>query len=286
MSYEENSLSPEELEESNKILYEAKDKTIYKQYFNSFEFENFNTNINLSFPKELKYSKDEEKYFVFLLSKCQSLNKLEKLNILNIFSRLSEYQIKTLFQILEEEITSFYLIASKNSDYLSEVSKLKFDAIRDWKEIESIYIKNKSNLQINKRNTNRYYGIDFYARPNNIESILKASKIENQYFFGGIIRARDGFLEQITYLDEIPIDIILNHCLYHCHEEEFKKKLKKYQIKLRQISYFKNKNLGEILTELNTNYNNPLERFERAKFLLNLKKQGFISKVINYLLFS
>jgi hypothetical protein len=276
-----NNLSPKDQEVAKNILSEAQKFTNHKQYFNSFEFENFTTNIKLSFPKELKYSIDEERYFIFLLSRCKSLNKIEKLNILNMFQKLSLQQIIKLGQIFEEEITAFNLMVSKKQSYISEISQMKFDSIKDWKEIENIY-----NKKQNKRHDKKYYGANFYAKPNDIESILKASKVETQYFFGGIIRARDGFLEQITYLDEIPLDIIINGSYYHCHEEEFKKKLKEHGINLRQISYFRNKNLGKILTELNIYYDNPKDRFERSKILLNLKKQGFISKILNYLLFS
>jgi hypothetical protein len=278
---EENNLSPEEKEAAFKIILEAEKNTKYKQYFDTFEFESFTTNIELNFPKDINFSKKDEKYFIFLLFKLQSLNKLEKLDILNNFHNFSSEKISNLVNILETEITTFNLFVSKKPSFISQASKMKFDSIRDWQEIEKLYIK-----KINKKVNRRFYGFDFYANPYDIEKILIASKLEPQYFFGGIIRAKDSFLEQITYFDEIPLEVIYNPCLYHAHEEEFEKKLNKFGVKLNQISYFRNKNLGEILTELNIKFTGPDNRFERAKVLLKLKKQCFISKILNYLLFS
>ncbi|MFN8578261.1 MAG: hypothetical protein U0354_15595 [Candidatus Sericytochromatia bacterium] len=260
----------------------------------NFDFEKFNTSIDITFLKK-NYTIDK-KYLIYLVSRSTVFSKREKVNILFYrIPKLNQKVLKELISTLENERLHLSMLIIKNPNEINFLSKIKYQRMKEWLLIEDEYIRNKgyfdelSNIDsYSEKNTKkkRFYGFDFYSKPYDISQIINASKEETQYFFGGIIRAKDGFLQQISYLDEIPVNIILKPSYYHFHEKDFEESLKKYGLNINQISYFNNKKLGEILTELNIKYNNPKDRFERAKILLNLKKQGFISKFLNYLLFS
>jgi hypothetical protein len=108
----------------------------HKQFFDSFEFETFTTNIKLEFPHELNLSKKEERYFIFLFSRSLSLSKYEKIRILVNFKDLSVFQVTKLTKTLEEERTAFTLLSSENNPSLDQISEMKFEILKKWKEIE------------------------------------------------------------------------------------------------------------------------------------------------------
>lgn len=118
------------------------DKIMYfhsQDYLNSFEFEKFSTNLKINF-NGIDYSQREIDYLVFLLSRCISLSKEEKIDILfNKLPNLSVFKINGLVEVLEEERTAFILLARSNSFEFDSIFESKVQAMKEWIEIEKNY---------------------------------------------------------------------------------------------------------------------------------------------------
>ncbi|MFN8577973.1 MAG: hypothetical protein U0354_14070 [Candidatus Sericytochromatia bacterium] len=137
MNFNERNFSPEDTET---LIKEVEHMNTHKQFFDSFEFETFNTSIKLDFPKELNYSEKEERYFVFLISQSQSIYKSHKLHILNTFNDLSVFQISGLVNILEKEKTTLQLLMSRDPELINPMSKDKFIVMREWEVVEKEFL--------------------------------------------------------------------------------------------------------------------------------------------------
>lgn len=112
-------------------------------FINSYEFETFKTSIKPKFSDEVELTERQKQYFLFLLLKTTCLNKEDKKDILfNKLEKLSEFKIKELIEILEDEKRCCNLIVIDDINTINDIARARAIANEDYFEIEKYNINN------------------------------------------------------------------------------------------------------------------------------------------------